>query len=343
MNYDRIIIKYLLNKNNKFNNQKIIKLKKYPNIFSYLNSKYKDSYSLKETLWRIRYNIQKRPVCKECSKQVKFIGLQNHIYSDFCSNKCAQLNKETRIKFTNTCLNRYGVTHISKLDTIKEKKSNTCLSHYGVNVPFKSNEIKEKIKQTCIQKYGVDWITKSDIQKNKSKMTCISNYGVDNISKLESNKKWTHRPEVIDKIIEAKKRNHTFNTSKPEEELFDYIKYKFPLVKRQYKDNIRYPWRCDFYIPELDCFIEYNGHQSHGTHPYNSDSIEDQIIVERWKEKYNNGEHPLYKSMVEGWTINDVKKRNKAKEENLNFHEFWNLNNAKQYIDILYEKYRRKI
>ena len=47
--------------------------------------------------------------------------------------------------------------------------------------------------------------------------------------------------------------------------------------------------------------------------------------------------------MIEGWTINDVKKRNKAKEENLNFYEFWNLNNAKQCIDILYEKYRTEI
>ena len=39
--------------------------------------------------------------------------------------------------------------------------------------------------------------------------------------------------------------------------------------------------------------------------------------------------------MIEGWTIRDVEKRNKAKEENLNFHEFWNLKDAKEFIDNL--------
>lgn len=39
--------------------------------------------------------------------------------------------------------------------------------------------------------------------------------------------------------------------------------------------------------------------------------------------------------MIEGWTIYDVKKRKTAKENNLNFYEFWNLNDAKKFIDSL--------
>lgn len=68
--------------------------------------------------------------------------------------------------------------------------------------------------------------------------------------------------------------------------MFSYIKEKFPSVKRQYKDNIRYPWRCDFYIPELDYFIEIQGYYTHNTHPYNPNSILDQVLVQRYKERY---------------------------------------------------------
>ena len=39
--------------------------------------------------------------------------------------------------------------------------------------------------------------------------------------------------------------------------------------------------------------------------------------------------------LLNTWTIYDVNKRNKAKEEKLNFYEFWNLENAKKFIDEL--------
>lgn len=37
--------------------------------------------------------------------------------------------------------------------------------------------------------------------------------------------------------------------------------------------------------------------------------------------------------MIEGWTISDVHKRETAKRNNLNFYEFWDLNNAKKFIN----------
>ena len=110
----------------------------------------------------------------------------------------------------------------------------------------------------------------------------------------------------------------------------NYIKEKFPNVKRQYKDKIRYPYHCDFYIPELDYFIELQGYYTHNTHPYNPNSILDQVLVERYKEKYG----PKCQSITI-WTIKDVEKRNCAKNNNLNYKEFWNLNEAKQFIDSL--------
>lgn len=297
-----------------------------------------------------------------CCLSCKTLGTKDRVEKT-CIKRYGVANFTNRLKYEQTCLNRYGVDNPNKSKIIREKTKQTCIkkygravsidykkakqtkfmlygdenynnrnkfketsiSRYGLNNPAKNHTIKEKAKQTCLKKYGCVSPMQNINVLNKSKNTALLHYGVENpiISKI-----------VQDKILNTKRKNRTFNTSKSEEELYLYIKKKFPIVKRQYKCD-RYPWCCDFYIPELDCFIEYNGFQAHGTHPYNPNSIKDQNIVELWTQRYNNGEHPLYKRMIEGWTISDVKKRNMAKENNLNYHEFWNLNKAKKFIDNL--------
>ena len=352
--HDNLICKIFLKKNGTVNGRKIERIYNYDNIKKYLDNRYNDSESYKETIRRIQYKIEIRPICKECGAKVKYTGLKNKIFQDFCSQECERKSKITQERIQKTCLERYGVTNgggskealekikktcqekygvdnVFYLKEVQYKKKQSTLKHYGVEFNFSAPEVREKIKETCLERYGVTNGGGSKEALEKIKKTCQEKYGVDNIFYLNK----YHSAEVHKKRYETMLRNHTFNTSKPEEELFNYIKYKFPLVKRQYNKDIRYPWRCDFYIPEFDCFIEYNGFQSHGPHAYDKNSKEDQLLVEKWKEKYNNGEHPLYKRMIEGWTIYDVKKRKTAKENNLNFYEFWNLNDAKKFIDSL--------
>ena len=96
-----------------------------------------------------------------------------------------------------------------------------------------SNKIKEKIKQTCINKYGVPY----PFQNKEYMKEFVQKYH--------------------DKAFETMVKNNTTGKSKEEDDLFDFIKQLFPNVKRQYKDKQRYPYFCDFYIPELDYFIEY--------------------------------------------------------------------------------------
>lgn len=129
------------------------------------------------------------------------------------------------------------------------------------------------------------------------------------------------------------KINKSFSKSKEEDDLFEYIKSKYPLTKRQYKDKIRYPYHCDFYIPELDYFIELQGYYTHNTHPYDPNSMLDQVLIERYKEKYG----PKCQSITI-WTIKDVEKRNCAKEHNLNFKEVWSLKEGKEFIDKLFKE-----
>ena len=314
-----------------------------------LNKSYKNAKSLKEKIYLYRHGLNDVPICKECGKYLNFFGN----YGIFCSIKCARNNTEVQEKYKKTCLLKYGTDNPSKNKTIKDKKINTHIKQtnqikYGVDYLLESKEIHEKIKQTNLDKYGVDNLIKnkefnkylheiikkkyggcgfgSELLKSKIYETFYKKYGTYNIM---DNK------EILNKIFNSRKQNHTLNTSKFEELMYHLIKEKFPNVKRQYKDKKRYPWHCDFYIPELDYFIEIHGHWSHGKHPFDPNSNEDKILLEKWKKKYNNGEHPYYERAITGWTIGDVMKRNRAKKENLNFKEIWNLEDGENFIKSL--------
>ena len=197
----------------------------------------------------------------------------------------------------------------------QNKYKETCLKKYGVDNAFKSNIVKEKWKQTNKERFGCEYPSQNE--KIKHKMSEV----------MMSTKVKTH-------IYNVKKTNSTFNSSKPEEELFLYIKSKFPSVERQYKDNARYPWCCDFYIPEFDLFLELQGIWTHGKHAFDSSSISDKVKLEQWKEK--SKEHPFYLNAIKTWTMYDTKKRNMAKENKLNFKEVWSLDEGKSFIDNLY-------
>ena len=359
-NHDKLINKIFWKDDNLMNaHKRKTKLSSHTNINNYIENRYNDSESVKETLYRIHYNIEERPKCKYCGKPTIFVGRKNCIYQDYCSNSCAGKGTDRGKKWFENQKKynkeKYGVTCNFFIPTINKKKTiekirETCLERYGVSSNLGIKEIKrgnyfanpnfkEKAKQTSLKKYGVDnfaktkefkeliRLKKEEIQE-KSKKTCLERYGVDNYIKTK---------EFKERVIESKRKNHAFNTSKLEENLYLYINEKFPSVIRQYKDKERYPYCCDFYIPELDYFIELNGNWTHGKHPYNIDSIEDKKILEFWNTKSLEG-HKYYLNAIKTWTIYDVNKRNKDKENNLNFKEVWSLEEGKEFIDGIYEK-----
>ena len=296
----------------------------------------------------VKYVVQSKEV-KEKSKQtcLEKYGVTNGGGSKQALEKIKETIKEKygteffyqsnhfKEKSKQTCLEKYGVTNGGGSKQALEKIKETNLKRRGVEYVFQDKDIREKMRESLIKKYGVDHNLKSKEIQEIIKQTNLKLYGCENPMQNEA---------IIQKGIDTKRKNHTFNVSKPEEELYLYIKEKIPSVIRQYQDY-RYTWSdklnrihhylCDFYIPELDLFIEFNGFPCHGPHSYNPDSKEDQELVEKWKLRYKNGKHPLYKRMINGWTISDVKKRKIAKENNLNYYEFWTLEEAKKFIDNL--------
>lgn len=235
------------------------------------------------------------------------------------------MNEDLHNKYVNTCMNKYGLPYVNQFSTeeLRNNYKKYCLEHYGVDHPFKQID---KLHNTWIVNYGVNHPMKCKYVREKAINTWISNYGVDHPMKY---------PLICNKAINKRIMNGTWSSSKPEEELYLYIKEKFPDVKRQYNKDKRYPWHCDFYIPKLDYFIEYQGTWLHGKHSFDVNSKEDNSILNIWKEK--SKEHPMYSRAIIGWTISDVNKRNKAKENNLNFKEVWNLDEGKEFINNLYE------
>ena len=354
---DNDIKEYFFTKLNKLYTKKFLDFEKthFPKeIYEYLINRYNDSQSLKETVYRINFGYDVRPVCENCGKPIKFLGKPSRMWKTYCSNQCryslnrlnkykqtclekygveyAQQSNKVKDKAKQTCLEKYGVEHY----TNREKSKQTCLEKYGVESNLNIPEVKEKIKQTCLEKYGVEFSAQADVVKEKIKQTCLKRYGVPNggCSKesLEKIKQTCLKrygvpngggsKQSLDKIANTKRKNHSFTTSKPEENLYKEIKSIYPSVIRQYKES-RYPYNCDFYIPELDMFIELQGSWTHGKHPYNEKSNQDQLILNKWKSRLLDN-HGFYLTAIKVWTISDPKKRETAKKNNLNYVELFN-------------------
>lgn len=360
-------------------------------ILNYLKTRFKDSNSIKETLYRIYNKIETPPFCPICGNIIPISD--RNFYNKTCSKICAA--KYQHLSYEKTCIEKYGVKNVLARKEIIEKKKETYLKNYGVDNPAKSKIIQEKIKETCIEKYDVDNVRKSQIIKNKIKQTCkekygeeyytkteiykeqskntfLKNYGVDNIFKLEEVRKnikklWKEKYKVDypwqceevkekkrlntqkkygvdytiqldwvkEKALETKRRNKTFNTSKIEEQIYQWLLEEFPEndIIRQYKEE-RYPFCCDFYIKSLDLFIEIQGTWSHGPHPFDKENPDDIKLLEEWKEKSKKSKY--YEKAVIGWTIKDVEKRNKAKENNLIFLEIFDTINKFDLITLIY-------
>ena len=322
-----------LNKNNI--REKYIK-KYYHEFFCFLNDNFPDCTLFIEKLYCFYHNINKVPICPLCGKNTNFYGFKRG-YSKFCSNECANNSNETKEKFKNTMIEKFGSyekyieyhkkqykerTKDKPIININKAKQ-TCLEKYGVDNYTKTEEYKIKSKQTKLQKYGNEKFT--NIEKHKK--TCLEKYGVDNISKTEEYKQKIklQQKEIQEKIYNTKKQNNTFNSSKIEIQFEDYLKENNIKYITQYKSEL-YPFNCDFYLPDKDFYIEINAHWTHGGRPFDSTNNEDLLLLEQWKLKNTK----FYDNAIETWTVRDVLKRETAKKNNLNYLEVFsnNINNV---------------
>ena len=144
------------------------------------------------------------------------------------------------------------------------------------------------------------------------------------------------KEEILQKINITKRKNHSFNASKPEQYILQQLQSIFPDTTHQYRSK-QYPFNCDFYIPSLDLYIEYNGIWTHGYRPFDE---HDKSCIEQlnvWKEKAKTSK--FYQTAIYIWTNLDVRKRQCAMDNNLNYRYFYNLKDFNQwYNSIVFNK-----
>ena len=327
--YDNIIKKIFLRYDKrgfeKLEGNRIKKLQDglYPNIHSYIINRFNDSpnnVTLRENLTRIIYHIEKRPVCKLCGKEVSFNGKKKlNFFDNYCSCRCAGIdtyNYNSLLGQQEYNLKHYGVKHNFQTKKFKEKRKQSLIEHFGSLNDFQKYT-ENKGKETLKEHYG-SLENAYNVSYERSKKTCLEKYGKENYTKTE---------EYRIKAYNTRKKNHTFNSSKPEEKgyKFLYNKFGFCDVKRQYKTK-EYPFYCDFYIKSLDTYIEFNFFWMHGKHKFDPNNKDDINKLNNWKNSYDNGKNPIYYFAIDTWTNRDINKFECAEKNNLNYLAFYTWN-----------------
>ena len=290
---------------------------------NYILNRYNDSDSINETILRIRDNIDKHPYCKTCGKKLKFSCVKGNIPM-YCSSKCANNNILVKEKRKKTCLEKYGTENCFGSEKIKDKIKQTNIEKYGVeyswqaeyvkekirkthnekrgvDYPMQSNTVKEKSKQTCLEKYGCEYTGQAEIKKLKCKETFLKHYGVDH--------NWKNKDVIKQCILNRFKNKIEINnitSSKEEQICFNILSKTFKTIIRQYIDEVKYPFYCDFYIKDIDTWIEFNGFMTHGGHPFDENNKDDINKLNYLKSLDNNHNTPgnnLYNSTIYTWTI----------------------------------------
>lgn len=175
----------------------------------------------------------------------------------------------------------------------REKLINTNLKKFGVKFPLESKEIKDKCYKTLSKR----------IQEN---------------------------------YYNSPKSEVTVYSSKGEHIIFDILKKHYQDVLQYYRDKryrnkTGYCWECDFYIPSIDVFIEYQGFISHGNHPFNENDENDIKRLKYLYDRFNNenikdSSKGIIASEINCWAKNDIIKRTVAKKNNLRYVELFEKN-----------------
>jgi hypothetical protein len=222
--------------------------------------------TFKEKLWYWVSDINKEFKCKTCGKN-KTTFNKNWLdgYRDYCSHKCSAANKTTKEKRKDTVKEKYGVDNVAKNTDIKEKTKETNLERYGTESTFQNEEVREKWRINMIEKYGVDHYFKTDEFKEKCKQHYYEKWGVEHQSQIEEIQEKIkktnlerHGVETYLNTDHARSSHKSYNKSKAETEIYDWLKNHTNNIITSDKKVIL-PKELDIYLPDHNLAIEYNG------------------------------------------------------------------------------------
>ena len=333
---------------NKFLSEKQFS-KHFPEVYKNIinNTLFLNDASFSERKYCYINEIFSKPKCVVCGKYLKFRDVYVG-YGKTCSNKCSRnfVVENITIERQNEINQKHSNTIIEKIkertDEEKEKISESFrLFHQNMSEDKKrlraerisnsskierTNRTEEKWKETTSKRK--ETFNLKSIDELNEIYSKISR-SVKETMNAKSLQEWI---KITEKQFETKKQNNSFNTSKPEEEIYNKLILKFNNVIRQHKTE-EYPFHSDFYIPELDLYIEYQGQWTHGGQPFDENNKLHLNKLNEWSEKSIKSK--FYKNAIETWTIRDPLKRKTAKENNLNWIEFFTLDEFNKWFESL--------
>ena len=303
--------------------------------------------------------------CPICHNETTFHDVIRG-YNKYCSRSCLNKSENHTKSVANTKLIRYGNAYyanpekihetlsrrtdeqkkqsdLKRKRTLKEKYNDenynniqkhkeTCLSKYGVTNAFAADSIKQTIRNKYYAKSESE--RKAIYEKHKNTFMSKSKEELREIGQKRRNayinKSDEEKLSIQRKRYLTKKKNHTFKTSKIEDECYRMLLSIYSNTEHGYKSK-SYPFECDLYIPEIDTYIELNFHWTHVKHPYNK--VLDKNILSIWKEKAKTSKY--FENAIDVWTRRDVEKVKIAKQNNIKLLVFYTKDEFDVYLSQL--------
>ena len=237
-------------------------------------------------------------------------------------------------------------TKIRPISGRKDNNAKELLSKYKIDISRLSRDyIKIPLKVTPNRSaigYTIEMPSKEDleylfIELNMGRREISQYFNVSEPQIKIWNKKYNIRKtqdliqkNVIKTRIELGKPFDSIDEKKIYEKLLN-IYDKDDILFHYWSEE--YPFNCDFYIKSKKLYIEYQGYGGgHNNRPYlNTD--EDKMELNYHKELAENG-HTMSQRIVRTWYMKDPIKRNWANEHNLNWIEFFNMNQFLDWFNI---------
>ena len=209
--------------------------------------------------------------CDQCGTQFERSKKKvEHHTTHTCCKECSAIAQrkggviEQRKK--ETCFTKHGVHYSSQRIDVKEKRLTTNLERYGAAALITITDIRKKF---MLAKHGVEFASQSPAFKAKCRATCLERYGVEHWSKTEEGREKSRR------CIQ----NRPFMmVSKKEIEFLSVLNSIYSDVQHQYRIN---GWYIDFYVPQLDLFIQYDGVYWHGLDGRINEAIKSRMLIDQ--------------------------------------------------------------
>lgn len=195
--------------------------------------------------------------------------------------------KETVKHRKQTCLEKYGVEHVSQNDVIKEKAKQTCLDRYGVVSTTLVPEVRAKQEQTCLDKYGLKCALRNKEVNAKVRQTNLERYGVENAMQNKDIQAKAHQTNLerygvkhplqykpfADKSAKAQNAAVIKKHWKTGEDIVCIASYEAAAVDYWNANHINFIWQKytfdmpngnyytpDAYLPDTDTYVEVKGY-----------------------------------------------------------------------------------